>query len=98
MHLSYWKNYQVKINAVLGIIPEIDHIKEKGKSLLQIKVKSYKNPVLGFRKFKTAVLLVRPVRDRFIFFGCLSAETNLQVKGGRQAIAIGERSPFTSSE
>ena len=34
-----------KTNAVLGIIPEIDHIKEKGKSLLQIKVKSYKNPI-----------------------------------------------------
>ena len=34
-----------KINAILGIIPEIDHIKEQGKSLLQIKVKSYKNPI-----------------------------------------------------
>ena len=35
-----------KINAVLGIIPEIDHIKEQGKSLLQIKVKSYNlNPI-----------------------------------------------------
>ena len=34
-----------KINSFLGIIPEIDHIKEKGKSLLQIKIKSYKNPI-----------------------------------------------------
>jgi len=34
-----------KINNVLGIIPEIDHVKEQGKSLLLIKVKSYKNPV-----------------------------------------------------
>ena len=34
-----------KINAILGIIPEIDHIKEQRKSLLQIKVKSYKNHI-----------------------------------------------------
>ena len=34
-----------KINFGLGIVPEIDHIKEQGKSLLQIKVKTYKNPI-----------------------------------------------------
>ena len=34
-----------KINSILGIIPEIDHIKEQRKSLLKIKVKSYKNPI-----------------------------------------------------
>ena len=34
-----------KINAVLGIIPEIDHIKKDKKNLLQIKVKPYKNPI-----------------------------------------------------
>ena len=34
-----------KINTILGIIPEMDHIKEQEKSLLLIKVKSYKNPI-----------------------------------------------------
>ena len=34
-----------KINAVLGIIPEIDHIKENTKHGIQIKIKPYKNPI-----------------------------------------------------
>ena len=34
-----------KVNSILGIIPEIDHIKKQAKSLLKIKVKAYKNPI-----------------------------------------------------
>ena len=34
-----------KIKDILGIIPEIDHIKKMGKSLILIKIKPYKHPV-----------------------------------------------------
>ena len=34
-----------KIRDILGIVPEIDQIKEEGKNLIQIKIKSYTHPV-----------------------------------------------------
>ena len=34
-----------KIKETLGIVPEVDQIKEQGKTLIQIKVKSYTHPV-----------------------------------------------------
>ena len=39
------KDLPNKIRDILGIIPEIDHIKKRGKSLILIKIKPYKHPV-----------------------------------------------------
>ena len=39
------KDLPNKIRDILGIVPEIDQIKEKGKNLIQIKIKSYIHPV-----------------------------------------------------
>ena len=39
------KDLPNKIRDILGIVPEIDQIKEKGKNLIQIKVKSYTHPI-----------------------------------------------------
>ena len=34
-----------KVRDILGIVSEIDKIKEKGKNLIQIKIKSYTHPI-----------------------------------------------------
>ena len=34
-----------KIRDILGIIPEIDHIKKRGKSLIIVQIKPYKHPI-----------------------------------------------------
>ena len=39
------KDLPNKIRDILGIIPEVDHIKKRDKSLILIKIKSYKHPV-----------------------------------------------------
>ena len=39
------KDLPNKIRDILGIVPEIDKIKEKGKTFIQIKIKSYTHPV-----------------------------------------------------
>ena len=39
------KDLPNKVRDILWIVPEIDQIKEKGKSLIQIKIKSYIHPV-----------------------------------------------------
>ena len=40
-----------KIRDILGIIPEIDHIKKQGKNLILIKIKPYKHPINYKGKF-----------------------------------------------
>ena len=39
------KDLPNKIRDILGIIPEIDQIKKKGKNLIQIRIKSYTHPI-----------------------------------------------------
>ena len=45
------KDLPNKIRDILGIIPEIDHVKEQGKSLILIKIKPCKHPVNYNGKF-----------------------------------------------
>ena len=43
--LKLLKDLPNKIRDILGIIPEIDQIQEKGKNLIQIKIKPYTHPI-----------------------------------------------------
>ena len=60
-----------KISSALGVIPEIDCVKRKGKDLVQIKVKAYPHPVsykgqYYYRSGSTNQLLRGAALDHFI--------------------------------